>query len=325
MTRSFLGVDIGATKSHALITDDQGQPIGFGHYGAGNYEVVGWGELRAALHAITDEAIASAGIVKTDIAGAGFGIAGYDWPGELQPHLDAIDSLGLQAPFALVNDTIIGLMAGASEGWGVGVVSGTGSNCWGRDRQGREGHTTGCGELCAEYAGGGDLVNKAIQAVGMAWTRRAPETRLTEAFIDLLGATDVVDLLEGLYLSRYKLSASAAPLIFRVAAAGDAVAQETVLWAGRELGSLAIGVIRQLGFEKLDFEVVQIGSLYNGSPVMGETMMATIHDVAPGARAVRLTAPPVVGGVLLGMEQAGVDYVPLREKLIEATKATLEL
>lgn len=317
MPQYYLGVDIGATKSHALIADDRGHAVGFGHYSAGSYEAVGWDGLRAALHAITDAAIASAGIAKTDIVGAGFGIAGYDWPGERQPHLDAIDSLDLQAPYALVNDTIIGLMAGASEGWGVGVVSGTGSNCWGRDRHGREGHTTGCGDLFAEYAGGGDLVYKAVQTIGMAWTRRGPATRLTEAFIALTGATDVIDLLEGLFVGRYKVSSPAAPLVFRVAAEGDAVAQEIIRWAGRELGSLAIGVIRQLNFEALDFDVVQIGSLYNGSPVLGETMMATIHEVAPGARAVRLTAPPVVGGVLLGMEQAGVDYPPLRDILIE--------
>ena len=273
---------------------------------------------------ILDEAIASAGIAKADIAGAGFGVAGYDWPGERQPHLDAIDSLSLQAPYALVNDTIIGLMAGATAGWGLGVVSGTGSNCWGRDRDGREGHTTGCGDLFAEYAGGGDLVNKAVQTIGMAWTKRGPETKLTDAFIELIGATDVIDLMEGLFVGRYTVGSQAAPLVFKVAAEGDAVAQEVIRWAGRELGSLAIGVIRQLNFEALDFDIVQIGSLYKGSPVMTEVMMATVHEVAPGARAVRLNAPPVAGGVLLGMEQAGIDYAPLRDALIEETKAVIE-
>ena len=324
MTQYILGVDIGATKSHALITDDQGHPVGFGHYSAGSYEAVGWDGLRAALHAILDEAVASAGIAKADIAGAGFGVAGYDWPGERQPHLDAIDSLGLTAPYALVNDTIIGLMAGAAEGWGLGVVSGTGSNCWGRDRSGREGHTTGCGDLFAEYAGGGDLVLKAIQTIGMAWTKRGHDTKLTEAFINLIGASDVIDLMEGLYVGRYTVGSQAAPLVFKVAAEGDAVAQEVIRWAGRELGSLAIGVIHQLNFEALNFDVVQIGSLYKGSPVMTEVMMATVHEVAPGARAVRLNAPPVAGGVLLGMEQAGIDYAPLRDALIEETKAVIE-
>lgn len=320
MSEYFLGIDVGATKSHALIADAHGRAVGFGVGGPGSHEVIGYDGLRSVLHTVVDAALASASISKADIAGAGFGIAGYDWPGDAAPHRQVIASLELSAPYALVNDTIIGLVAGATEGWGVGVVSGTGSNCWGRDRQGREGRMTGGGEQFAEYAGGGDLVGKAVQAVALAWGRRGPQTRLTEAFLALTGATDALELLEGLYRGHYRLSSANAPLVFQVAAEGDAVAQEIIRWAGRELGSLAIGVIRQLGFEALDFEVVQIGSLYNGSPAMGETMLATIHAVAPGARAIRLTVPPVVGGVLLGMEQAGVDYPPLRQTLIETTR-----
>ncbi len=321
MSQYFLGIDVGATKSHALIADSQGRAVGFGEGGPGSHEVVGYDGLQTVLHTIVNAALASAGIGKAEIIGAGFGIAGYDWPGDAAPHRRVIASLELSAPYALVNDTIIGLVAGATEGWGVGVVSGTGCNCWGRDRQGREGRMTGGGHAFAEYAGGGDLVAKAVQTVALAWGRRGPATRLTDVFLRLTGATDEMDLLEGLYRGHYQLTSAAAPLIFQVAAEGDAVAQDIIRWAGRELGSLAIGVIRQLGFEQLDFEVVQIGSLYNGSPVLGETMMATIHEVAPGARAIRLTVPPVVGGVLLGMEQAGVNYPPLRATLVKAASA----
>jgi hypothetical protein len=78
-----------------------------------------------------------------------------------------------------------------------------------------------------------------------------------------------------------------------------------VRWAGRELGKLANGVIRQLGFQELEFDVVLVGSMYDGNPLLIETMQDTIHAIAPGARLVRLTVPPVVGAVILGMEQAG--------------------
>ncbi len=42
--------------------------------------------------------------------------------------------------------------------------------------------------------------------------------------------------------------------------------------------------------------------------LLTDVMRETIHTVAPGARLVRLTVPPVVGAVMLGMEQAGVDF-----------------
>jgi len=320
MNRYFLGIDIGGTKSHALIANQNGRAVGFGEGGPGNYEVVGWDGLRATLQAITAQTLTSAGIGKEQIAGAGLGIAGYDWPAEREPTRQAIESLDLEAPFEFVNDTIIGLIAGATEGWGVAVVAGTSNNCRGRDRQGREGRVTGCSSWFGEYGGAHELVTKAVRAVSMAWTQRGPATSLTEAFIELTGTTDAMDLLEGLALEHYDLSAADAPVILRVAAEGDAVAQEAIRWAGRELGSLVIGVTHQLGFERIDFEVVLIGSMFRASPMLVDAMEATVHRVAPGARLVHLTVPPVVGGVLLGMEQAGLEATALRQSLIKSTR-----
>jgi N-acetylglucosamine kinase-like BadF-type ATPase len=324
MTRYFLGIDVGGTKSHALIADEDGHAVGFGEGGPGNYEVVGWDGLRRTLQAITDQALASAGITRERVAGAGFGVAGYDWPGEREPTCQAIDSLGLRAPYELVNDAVVGLLAGAAQGWGVVVVAGTSNNCRGRDRQGREGRITGCGPQFAEYGGASEMVARVVQIITLAWSKRGPATRLTEAFIELTGAADVLDLLEGLALGRYRLSAAAAPLIFQVAAEGDEVAQEVIRWAGRELGSLAVGVIRQLGMEALAFEVVLAGSLYEGGSNLIEALRETIQSVAPGARLVRLTAPPVVGGVLLGMEQVGMKPFSLLQTLIESTNKLLK-
>jgi N-acetylglucosamine kinase-like BadF-type ATPase len=324
MTRYFLGIDIGATKSHALIADAKGQAVGLGQSGSGNYEGVGWDGLREALHTITDQALASAAIEREQLAGAGLGIAGYDWPGEREPTLRVIESLGLSAPFEFVNDAVIALLAGATQGWGVAVVAGTSNNCRGRDQHGREGRVTGCGPAFGEFGGAGELVDKALQAVSMAWSKRGPATQLSEELSRLAGAEDVPDLLEGLALGHYQLSHTAAPTVFQVAARGDKVARDTIHWAGRELGSLAVGVIRQLGFESLSFEVVLAGSLYDGGPLLTEAMRAEIHAVAPGARLVRLKAPPVVGGVLLGMQQAQIEAGPVRPVLAESARELMK-
>ena len=115
-----------------------------------------------------------------------------------EPAQRAAETLGLNGPCEFVNDAIIGLMAGSTEGWGVAVVAGTGSNCRGRDRWGQEGRVTGEGAGFAEYAGAGDLVNKAVQAVSLAWSQRGPATHLTNALVAETGATDVTDLLAGL-------------------------------------------------------------------------------------------------------------------------------
>ena len=114
--RYFLGVDIGGTKSHALLSDEDGNALGFAEAGPGNHEVVGYAGLRQVLEAITAGATQMVGIPRAAIAGAGFGVAGYDWPSELPSTLEAIAPLGLTCPVAAVNDTIIGLLAGAEQG-----------------------------------------------------------------------------------------------------------------------------------------------------------------------------------------------------------------
>ena len=129
--------------------------------------------------------------------------------------------------------------------------------------------------------------------------------------------------MEGITQKRYSIGAEAAPLVFQVAAKGDRVARQVIRWAGKELGSLAIGVIRQLEFELLEFDAVLVGSLYDGGPLLTDTVRRTVHAVAPAACFVRLTAPPVVGGVLLGMEQAGLNMRAVRKRLIKTTQLLL--
>jgi N-acetylglucosamine kinase-like BadF-type ATPase len=320
MTAYFLGVDIGGSKSHAMIADERGEVLGIGRAGTGNHEAIGFEGFATALRHITDQALSSAGIGKEQISGFGLGIAGYDFPVDHQPHVDAIESLAIPAPYEFVNDAVIGLIAGAQSGWGVSVVAGTGNNCRGRDAQGREGRVAGVGYWTAEHGGGFDLVRKAVQAVAMAWSMRGPRTRLTEKFLNYLGVHDVLDMLEGLSRGRLELSAASVMMVFETAAEGDPVACDVIRWMGRELASLAIGVIRQLHFEPLEFDVVLTGSLYKGSPLITESMREAIHMVAPGARLVPLQAPPVVGAVLLGMEQVNLRALEVRQTLTENAK-----
>jgi N-acetylglucosamine kinase-like BadF-type ATPase len=322
--RYFLGADIGATKTHALVADETGLVVGFGRGGPGNHEVVGYDGLVAALDTAVEKALAAAGLRKEQVAGAGFGVAGYDWPSEREPTLRAISSLGLQAPAEAVNDTNLGLLAGAAEGWGVAVVSGTGCNCRGWDRsRHREGKVTGHGLWMGEAAGASELIFKAVHAVAQAWTRRGPPTELTSIFVQHTGSGSIEELLENMTTGKVEVHADAAPLVFQAAAAGDPVAMDLVRWAGCELGELACAVIRQLEFEELAFDVVLIGSMFDGGPMLIEPMRRTIHALAPGARLVRLAVPPVIGAVLLGMEQAGLAALERREALIHSARTFL--
>ncbi|HJS17813.1 MAG TPA: BadF/BadG/BcrA/BcrD ATPase family protein [Anaerolineales bacterium] len=319
----FLGADLGSTKTHTLIVDETGRALGFGESGPANHEDVGYGGMFDSMQQGLEQALQMAGLTRTDIMGAGFGISGYDWPSEYQANADAIDRLGLNAPYLLVNDTVPGLVAGSQEGWGVVVVSGTGSNCRGWDREHkREGRVTGHGVLMGEGAGASELIHRAMQIVGYAWSKRGPRTALADAFVQYTGAQDTEDLVRGYTTDEYQVNAEAAPLVFRVAQEGDAVARDLIRWAGRELGEIANAVIRQLEFENLAFDVVMTGSMFEGGPMLIEPMRETIHRLAPHARLVRLSVPPVIGAVILGMEAAGLTAsITIRKNIADTVSS----
>jgi len=303
----YLGADLGATKTHTLIVDESGRALGFGESGSGNHEDVGYEGMLEAMQQGLEQALRGAGLTRTDISGAGYGVAGYDWPSEASATKSVIDQLGLTAPYIFVNDTVPGLVAGAEEGWGIVVVAGTGSNCrgWDREHQ-REGRVTGHGVMMGEGAGASELIHRTMQVVGYAWSKRGPTTALADALIQYAGAQDLEDLIRGYTTFEYPIGAEAAPLVFRIAAEGDETAQKLIHWAGVENGEMANAVIRQLEFENLKFDVVMSGGMFEGGTMLIEPMRQTISKYAPGARLVRLRVPPVFGAVILGMEAVNI-------------------
>jgi N-acetylglucosamine kinase-like BadF-type ATPase len=309
--KHYLGADVGSSKTQILIADEKGQVAGFGFAGPGNHQTVGYDGMFSALQEGFSQALNEAGISVENISGAGFGISGYDWPSDKPRMFEIITRLGLQAALEMYNDAVLGLVAGAEDGWGIAVVSGTGCNCWGwasdRDQIGR---VTGFGDLTGEAAGSTELVYRAMQLVAQAWTKRGRETALTQAFVDYAGAKDIVDLLEGYTTDRHQIDGNAAPLVFQVAEAGDPVARQLIKWAGSELGELAKAVIRQLNFQSLKFDVVLVGSMFEGGQLLIDLMRETIQQFAPGARLVRLNVPPVVGALLIGMQAASLQPTP---------------
>ena len=315
--RYFLGVDVGSSKTHALIATECGQAVGFGVAGAGNWQVVGYNGLKAALHQVVDAACVMADIQKDEIAGAGFGVAGYDFPiTDRKPHLETLATLGLVCPVDVVNDGVNGLLAGTPNGIGVSLAAGSGVNCCGRGPNGEEGRIVGNGIDFGEFGGGSEIVWKGLHQVNYAWIQRIPPTVLTQIYLDAVGASDLIDLMEGLSNERYHLYPAIAIQIFESAQKGDVAALDVVNWASEELAWLAIAVARQIGMQDDEVEIVLSGSIFNAGDILVGPMCRLILEHVPKAQFVHLNAPPVVGATLLGMKVGGFDGYKVRDELI---------
>jgi N-acetylglucosamine kinase-like BadF-type ATPase len=319
----FVGFDVGSSKTDALIVDATGQCVGFGKAGGGNYQAVGWEGLRAALRESLAAALAMAGLDKAQIAGAGFGIAGYDFPSDREPHLEAIASLGLSCPVEVVNDGVNGLLAGATRGVGVNVTAGSSNNCRGRNRNGKEGRIVGNSSEFGEHGGAIEIVQRGLHMVNYAWIQRRPPTALTGIYLEAFGAKDELALMEGLSNKQYELFPDLATRVIDAAYDGDATAQEVIHWAGEELGWLAVAVVRQIGMADEEVEIILSGSLFEAGKVITEPMERIVLKHCPRARLIRLDGPPVVGAVMVGMERANFDGYAVRDVMVRTARGVV--
>lgn len=319
----FLGIDVGSSKTHALIVDETGQCVGFGKAGGGNHQGVGYEGTERVLResfvgALTGEAVS--GVEKADIAGAGFGVAGFDFPSDREGHLQAIAALGLSCPVEVVNDGMNGLLAGATRGIGVNVTAGSSNNARGRGKNGQEGRIVGNGIEFGEYGGAYEIAARGLQMVNYAWIKRIPPTELTQIYIEALGAKNEMDLMEGVSNGQYHIFPYLTVKIAEAARTGDEAALDVMRWAGEELGWLAVAVARQIEMENDEVEVIQSGSVFEAGELITNPMRDLVLKYCPRAKLMRLEGPPVVGAVILGMERAGFDGYAMREVIVRTAK-----
>ncbi|HET7711918.1 MAG TPA: BadF/BadG/BcrA/BcrD ATPase family protein, partial [Thermoanaerobaculia bacterium] len=90
MASYFLGVDGGASKTAALVTDETGNPLGRGLAGGSNHLRVGIETATRNIERAVNIALVEAGIAIRNIDYAYCGIAGADHPAHHQRVVDAL-------------------------------------------------------------------------------------------------------------------------------------------------------------------------------------------------------------------------------------------
>ncbi len=329
-----LGVDAGASKTFALVADEGGRILGFGQGGTGNHQVAGPEPALAEIKRASEKALAQAGASTPADLGF-FGLAGADLPIDFSFLTPAIQGMNLAQRVCIKNDTMVALRAGLKRSWGVAVICGTGFNAGGIGPDGREIQLAGLGALSGDWGGGGEIAQEVIRLMCRAWDGRGQATALTEMALRALGQPSVEELISLLYQSQYDYYPgqfdhshllTLVPLVFEAAYGGDRVAQSLVVRVGTEAGITASAIIRRLGLETTDVEVVLGGSVFKGKgPLLVDTVTQVVHQAAPQACIVLPKFEPAVGAVFLGLESMGREvnesvYANVRASLPDALR-----
>jgi N-acetylglucosamine kinase-like BadF-type ATPase len=210
------------------------------------------------------------------------------------------------------NDTFALLRAGVEQPPGVAVVCGAGINCSGIGHDGRTAGFAAVGRISGDWGGGAYLVEEAMWWAARAVDGRGPQTALARLLPEHFGRSDMADLIEGVHLGEIpeRRLYDATPVLFEAAREGDEVAVSVVRRQAEEIVALAVSVLRRLDLldERVDV-VLGGGVLTGGHALLLDAIGSGLGEAAPLAVPVVVTAPPVLGAALLGLDR--IDAAPI--------------
>ena len=244
----FLGIDGGGSKTTCVVGDEVAL-LSRVTTGPSNITRVGETRARESLHEAIRQACGAAGINPPQVQHACLGVAGVGnekTAGAVRKLVAEI----MPAEVEIVGDMQIALEAAFGGGPGVIVIAGTGSIAYGRDAQGKTARAGGWGFAVSDEGSAHWIGRTAVAALLRAVDRSTSLQDSPDASSlcrELLAAWKLPSL-EALVRDA-NLNGDFAALFPAVLAADeqdDWLAQQVLLYAGRELAQLAGIVVRRL-------------------------------------------------------------------------------
>ncbi|MZG15786.1 ATPase, partial [Streptomyces sp. SID5914] len=206
------------------------------------------------------------------------------------------------------NDTFAVLRAGVAEPLGVAVVCGAGVNCVGMRPDGRTARFPAIGRISGDWGGGWGLAEEALWHAARAEDGRGGPTELARTLPAHFGLDSMYALIEALHLRsvepgrRHELT----PVLFATAADGDPVARSIVDRQADEVVAMAVVALTRLDLLAEPAPVLLGGSVLAARhPQLDGRIRELLAARAPKAVPRVVTARPVLGAVLLGLDHVG--------------------
>jgi N-acetylglucosamine kinase-like BadF-type ATPase len=325
MMNYYIGMDQGATKTHAVVCNRAGQILALGQSQGAYHLSHGLEKQLEAIKIASKNAVAQVPGADLPVDGFYAGLIGVDWPDEQDFLTQKVQTLNLAKDVHVVNDSYAALRGGTSQASGVILIAGTGGNCAIVSPQGEKFLYHYYQE--DELQGGTALGRAALKAIYRSATGRAPLTCLTDSVLTFTNTTNVDALLRLDVEKHFPVPVSQlAPLVFAAADCHDKVAIHIISKFAAGLAELVTTGLQRFAMTELAIEVVVSGSIFKTTnPILLDTLTQHIHNIAPRAKLVQARYEPVIGAAMLALEKAGVIITPDIQQNIEKTSAALGL
>jgi N-acetylglucosamine kinase-like BadF-type ATPase len=297
MTKYFVAMDGGGTKTDAVLFDDTGRLI---------HRVVGQSSSPSALddeqlrRHLTDIFTKLFSKEKPPSVACCFaGVSGCDHP-LLRERLTKVltETLSvLSASIQVDNDAITALWSGTDGSPGAVVIAGTGSIAYGCLPDGSRFRIGGWGHLVGDDGSGYFIGKEAVRAVLRAHDGLEPRTPLYDKIQAHFKVAAMPDIIPMIYGTIKTTLANLAPLVIDAAEAGDAAAIRILKSSAMHLNELIRAALSR--FDEPDVPVVLAGGLWKAK-WLREKATEGIH-----ARLILPKYPPVYGAMVGAVSERG--------------------
>ncbi len=246
MSRFFVGVDGGATRTRAVVLDEAGRELARAE---GRQAIANAKEPHLAAGSVADVSERAARAAGLELPAEGL-FAGLTGAGREDNRLAVEQELlrmGVARKVRIGTDFITAFHDAFGNGPGILLIAGTGSSSMGRGEDGRETRCGGWGHHLGDEGSGYALGAAALRIAAWQDDGRAPVTGLPAAILAHLKLERVQDLIPWAAAAAKKEVAALAPIVGAAAAEGDPAAQEIVARAVLDLEAHAVALRERLG------------------------------------------------------------------------------
>ena len=290
---AILGIEGGGTKTTWALLGPEEKILSRGEAGPGNTLLLNDAALAKLFRAIK----AGAG---PDIEAIGAAFAGCQQPSE-QARAEKI--LRLTWPSAAkvraMEDTRSVLAAAFSDGPGIVVIAGTGSNVAGQTAADAPiAKVGGWGHLFSDRGSSYDLARRGLGLAFDRYDRDGTITGLAREFLSAAGVATMEELVAHSLRDPGKTTvAQGARLVFQAAEKGDADARALLDEAAGALADDVAILAKKLGLSAP--RVALVGGLFENQKSYFGIFRVRLHKILPGAQPFLLTVPGVIGAARL--------------------------
>lgn len=302
MTEQYvIGIDGGGTKTLLKAVLDSGQELFCTTGGPLNICSTTKEKISETLTTMLSEMLKSMD-GEAICKGICIGAAGLSNQ-ETEPFLrSVVANVFPNAPLHITSDADIGLCGALGQEWGIILIVGTGSICYGHNIEGKHWQCGGAGHLLEDEGSGYAIGRDILRAVLRNLDGRENPTVLMDLLAKEYGMASRESIVDFTYAHSSGWSekahiASLAPLLGQACDQGDKVALEIARNAAMELYALAIPVIRMLELESGPLSLA--GSILIKEKYVRQPLSDLLFLKYPGMKIIQPIGQPVDGALML--------------------------